>query len=98
MVLLEILETDIFRICCLLPSTVSCSGGERFVSRCYDLIDRSSQKVLLWAMGIWGLFGNVLVMYMSFYRRYCNLVAWLLPGSTARDDSLVSWRTSRCVS
>ena len=27
----------------------------------------------------------------------CNLVAWLLPGSTARDVVWVSWRTSRCV-
>ena len=70
MVLLEILETDIFRMCCLVPSTVSCSGGERFVSSCSDLIGRRIQKVLIWAMGIWGLSGNVLVIYMSFYRSH----------------------------
>ena len=70
MISLEILETDIFRMCCLVPSTVSCSRGERFVSSCSDLIGGRTQKVLIWVMGIWGLSGNVLVIYMSFYRSH----------------------------
>lgn len=65
---LQFVWSDIPRICCLVPSSVTCSAPEYLVSTCQDLLGITSQRVFIWLIGILGALTNSLIVVKYSYR------------------------------